>query len=100
VKIRGSGSLGAGNEPLYVVDGMPYSTGLNATMNPLLFINPNDIESVTILKDASSTAIYGSRGANGVIMIATKRVIMKGQRSMYLRWVEFSRCRQKGDLSS
>ena len=73
VKIRGSGSLGAGNEPLYVVDGMPYSTGLNATMNPLLFINPNDIESVTILKDASSTAIYGSRGANGVIMIATKK---------------------------
>ncbi|MCL4484278.1 MAG: TonB-dependent receptor, partial [Bacteroidetes bacterium] len=73
VKIRGSGSLGAGNEPLYVVDGMPYSSGLNANTNPLLFINPNDIESVTILKDASSTAIYGSRGANGVIMIATKK---------------------------
>ncbi|HWV30527.1 MAG TPA: TonB-dependent receptor [Dyadobacter sp.] len=73
VKIRGSGSLGAGNEPLYVVDGMPYSSGLNANTNPLLFINPNDIESVTILKDASSTAIYGSRGANGVIMITTKK---------------------------
>jgi TonB-linked SusC/RagA family outer membrane protein len=73
VKIRGSGSLGAGNEPLYVVDGMPYSTSSNATSNPLMFINPNDIESVTILKDASSTAIYGSRGANGVIMIATKK---------------------------
>jgi TonB-linked SusC/RagA family outer membrane protein len=73
VKIRGNGSLGAGNEPLYVVDGMPYSSGLNMTANPLLFINPNDIESVTILKDASSTAIYGSRGANGVIMIATKK---------------------------
>ncbi|WP_342083576.1 TonB-dependent receptor [Dyadobacter sp. OTU695] len=73
VKIRGSGSLGAGNEPLYVVDGMPYSSGLNANTNPLLFINPNDIESVTVLKDASSTAIYGSRGANGVIMITTKK---------------------------
>lgn len=73
VKIRGSGSLGAGNEPLYVIDGMPYSSGLNQTLNPLMFINPNDIESVNILKDASSTAIYGSRGANGVIMITTKK---------------------------
>ncbi|MHB1178191.1 MAG: SusC/RagA family TonB-linked outer membrane protein [Daejeonella sp.] len=73
VKIRGSGSLGAGNEPLYVVDGMPYSAGMNQNLNPLIFINPNDIESITILKDASSTAIYGSRGANGVIMITTKK---------------------------
>ena len=73
VKIRGMGSLGAGNEPLYVVDGMPYSAGMNQSLNPLLFINPNDIESISILKDASSTAIYGSRGANGVIMITTKK---------------------------
>ncbi|MBA4140278.1 MAG: TonB-dependent receptor [Segetibacter sp.] len=73
VKIRGSGSLGAGNEPLYVVDGMPYSAGMNQNLNPLIFLNPNDIESITILKDASSTAIYGSRGANGVIMITTKK---------------------------
>lgn len=73
VRIRGSGSLGAGNEPLYVVDGIPYSSGLNQTLNPLLLINPNDIESITILKDASSTAIYGSRGANGVVMITTKQ---------------------------
>jgi TonB-linked SusC/RagA family outer membrane protein len=72
VKIRGSGSLGAGNEPLYVIDGMPYSSGLNQNINPLTFINPNDIDKITILKDASSTAIYGSRGANGVIMITTK----------------------------
>lgn len=72
VKIRGSGSLGAGNEPLYVIDGMPYSSGLNQNVNPLTFINPNDIEKITILKDASSTAIYGSRGANGVIMITTR----------------------------
>ena len=73
IKIRGSGSLGAGNEPLYVIDGMPYSAGMNQRFNPLLFINPNDIESISILKDASSTAIYGSRGANGVIMITTKK---------------------------
>jgi TonB-linked SusC/RagA family outer membrane protein len=73
VRIRGSGSLGAGNEPLYVIDGMPYSSGLNQNLNPLMLINPNDIESITILKDASSTAIYGSRGANGVILINTKK---------------------------
>ena len=73
VKIRGSGSLGAGNEPLYVVDGMPYSSDMNQTLNPLSFLDPNTIESITVLKDASSTAIYGSRGANGVIMITTKK---------------------------
>jgi len=73
IKIRGSGSLDAGNEPLYVVDGMPYSADMNQTLNPLMFIDPNNIESITILKDASSTAIYGSRGANGVIMITTKK---------------------------
>jgi TonB-linked SusC/RagA family outer membrane protein len=72
VKIRGSGSLGAGNEPLYVVDGIPYSAEMNQTSNPLIFINPNDVESISVLKDASSTAIYGSRGANGVIVITTK----------------------------
>ncbi|WP_025761371.1 TonB-dependent receptor [Dyadobacter tibetensis] len=73
VRIRGSGSLGAGNEPLYVVDGMPYSAGLNQNLNPLMLINPNDIESISILKDASSTAIYGSRGSNGVVLITTKK---------------------------
>ena len=73
VRIRGSGSIGAGDEPLYVIDGMPYSTGMNQNLNPLVFINPNDIESITVLKDASATAIYGSRGANGVIMITTKK---------------------------
>ncbi|MFD1165727.1 SusC/RagA family TonB-linked outer membrane protein [Sphingobacterium daejeonense] len=72
VKIRGSGSLGAGNDPLYVIDGMPYSAESNLDTNPLSFINPSDIENISVLKDASSTAIYGSRGANGVIMITTK----------------------------
>jgi TonB-linked SusC/RagA family outer membrane protein len=66
VRIRGSGSIGAGNEPLYVVDGFPGVTNLNA-------ISPNDIESIEVLKDASAAAIYGSRGANGVVIITTKR---------------------------
>ena len=66
VRVRGSGSIGAGNEPLYVVDGFPGVTNLNA-------INPNDIQSIEVLKDASAAAIYGSRGANGVVIITTKR---------------------------
>ncbi|MEG1290577.1 MAG: TonB-dependent receptor, partial [Bacteroidales bacterium] len=66
VVIRGFGSLNASNEPLYVLDGVPYDGNLNA-------INPNDIESMTIIKDASAGALYGARGANGVIIINTKK---------------------------
>ncbi len=66
VVIRGFGSLNSANNPLYVVDGVPYDGNLNA-------INPGDIESMTILKDASAGALYGSRGANGVVMITTKK---------------------------
>ncbi len=66
VRIRGANSILGGNEPLYVVDGFIGGIGLDA-------INPNDIESIEILKDASATAIYGSRGANGVVIITTKR---------------------------
>ena len=73
IRIRGNGSIGAGNEPLYVVDGHPYTSSNNQTLNPLIFINPSNIESITVLKDASSTAIYGSRGANGVVLITTKK---------------------------
>ena len=82
IRIRGSSSVNAGNEPLYVIDGMLVSSNsgdLNgggvagASLNPLSAINPNDIESIEILKDASATALYGSRGANGVIIITTKR---------------------------
>jgi len=65
VRIRGVGSISAGSEPLYVVDGFP--------VDNIQMLNPNDIESIDILKDASATAIYGSRGANGVILINTKR---------------------------
>ena len=67
VRIRGSRSLNASNDPLYVIDGIPMSVGSMAD------VNPNDIESMEILKDASATAIYGSRGANGVILITTKK---------------------------
>ena len=83
IRIRGGNSINASNEPLYVVDGFIYfkdaannSTGLGAiesSLNPLSTINPNDIQSVEVLKDVSATAIYGSRGANGVIIITTKK---------------------------
>jgi len=77
MRIRGSSSVTATNEPLFIVDGVPVSTeSLNqsgAAINPLTSINVNDIESVDVLKDASSTAIYGSRGANGVVLITTKK---------------------------
>lgn len=84
VRIRGVNSISASSEPLYVIDGMPVDNtrfttevggdaGLsNTTLNPLSMISANDIESMTVLKDASATAIYGSRGANGVILIKTK----------------------------
>lgn len=96
VKIRGSGSLGAGNEPLYVIDGMPYSSGMNQTLNPLMFIDPNNIESITILKDASSTAIYGSRGANGVIMITTKKGELEQTNINFSSMVGVQQVPQKG----
>ncbi|MCB0632611.1 MAG: TonB-dependent receptor [Lewinella sp.] len=76
IRIRGIGSISASSEPLYVIDGIPVTAGditrTNTTANTMASLNPNDIESITVLKDASSTAIYGSRGANGVILITTK----------------------------
>lgn len=81
IRVRGNSSLNSGNDPLYVVDGVPIESNslssLNGTenfgLNPLADINPGDIESIEVLKDAASTAIYGSRAANGVVMITTKR---------------------------
>ncbi len=73
IRIRGSGSIGAGDDPLYVIDGFPMTNYYSKYSNPLSTISPDDIESMTILKDASSTAIYGSRGSNGVILITTKK---------------------------
>jgi TonB-dependent starch-binding outer membrane protein SusC len=74
IRIRGGASLNASNDPLIVVDGVPLSNnGISGVANPLSLINPNDIESFNILKDASATAIYGARGSNGVILITTKK---------------------------
>ncbi|MBK8563948.1 MAG: SusC/RagA family TonB-linked outer membrane protein [Saprospiraceae bacterium] len=85
VRIRGNSSIRAGNQPLFVVDGVQLSgasskpgtntgdIGATAGSNPLAYLNPADIESIQVLKDASATAIYGSRGANGVILITTKK---------------------------
>ena len=91
VRVRGNSSIRSGNGPLYVIDGVPLDggnvsagggltanngaqdLGSSSARNPLNFINQNDIESISVLKDASSTAIYGSRGANGVIVITTKK---------------------------
>lgn len=74
IRIRGGSSLGASNDPLYVIDGLPISnSNASGSRSPLASLNPNDIESFSILKDASATAIYGSRASNGVIIITTKR---------------------------
>ncbi|MFT3936441.1 MAG: TonB-dependent receptor [Chitinophagaceae bacterium] len=80
IQVRGSGSISGGNEPLYVIDGFPLTpnssntgNGSFSTGNPLDNINPNDIESIEVLKDAAAAAIYGSRASNGVVLITTKR---------------------------
>lgn len=74
IRIRGGASLNASNDPLIVIDGVPVdNNGISGAANPLALINPNDIESFSILKDASAAAIYGSRASNGVIIITTKR---------------------------
>ncbi|MDO6802811.1 SusC/RagA family TonB-linked outer membrane protein [Wenyingzhuangia sp. 1_MG-2023] len=81
VSIRGDASLTASNEPLWIVDGIQITTGgitnsilgVQTSVSPLSFLNPNDIESITVLKDASATTIYGADGANGVILITTKK---------------------------
>lgn len=76
IRIRGAASLYASNDPLIVIDGVPITPEGGAGMaNPLASVNPNDIESYTVLKDASATAIYGSRASNGVIIITTKKVV-------------------------
>lgn len=80
IRVRGLNSINAGSSPLFVLDGVPLtdsdntlSNGANQGQNPLSFINPNDIESITVLKDAGATVVYGSRGANGVVLITTKK---------------------------
>ena len=83
IRIRGGNSITGGNEPLYVIDGLIVyndiaststgASGSDAALDPLSFLNPNDIERIEVLKDVSATAIYGTRGANGVIIITTKK---------------------------
>ena len=74
IRIRGGSSLNASNNPLIVIDGVPMdNNGVKGLSNPLSMVNPQDIESFNVLKDASATAIYGSRGSNGVIIITTKK---------------------------
>lgn len=91
IRVRGSNSLAGGNEPLYVIDGMPVEK-MNSD------INPEDILSMEVLKDASSTAIYGSRGANGVVMITTKRGSTGDTVLEYNGYVGISSLRKKLDL--
>ena len=89
LKIRGRNSIAAGNESLYIIDGVPYDIGTMGNrdvsalsfrvgvINPLNTLDPSSIESIEILKDADATAIYGSRGANGVVLITTKKGICR-----------------------
>lgn len=117
VRIRGASSISAGNDPLYVIDGIPMQftsanlyvnvTGESSTSpfssegsNPLNTINPSDIESIEILKDASATAIYGSRGANGVILITTKSKKAGGESFSYDAYVGISSIRKTLDFLS
>ncbi|MBK9737253.1 MAG: SusC/RagA family TonB-linked outer membrane protein [Saprospiraceae bacterium] len=110
IRIRGTSSIRSGNGPLYVVDGVPLDggninaagpdlgAGDGAARNPLNFINPADIASMDILKDASATAIYGSRGANGVVLITTKKGTGASQGLQYSASVSSSTITKKYDL--
>ena len=74
ITIRGPGGVRTGSTPLFVVDGLPLDNSTTGgDTNPLNYLNPQDIESIDVLKDASATAIYGARGANGVVLITTKK---------------------------
>jgi iron complex outermembrane receptor protein len=100
IRIRGGTSANASNEPLFVIDGVPLEAGggLSSGRNPLNFINPNDIERITVLKDASSTAIYGSRGANGVIIVETKTGSSRGPQFTYSTTASTSRITRGPDM--
>jgi iron complex outermembrane receptor protein len=113
IQIRGGTSISASNDPLYVVDGVPLqnestspdAAGINynaqLARSPLNAINPNDIETITVLKDAAATAIYGSRGANGVVLITTKRGSARGPGNMeYDGYVGAASAAKKLNLAS
>ncbi|MEO1713836.1 MAG: SusC/RagA family TonB-linked outer membrane protein, partial [Bacteroidota bacterium] len=110
IRIRGTSSITNTNNPLFVLDGVPLISGSvtgagidaglgsSSARNPLNFINPNDIASIDILKDASATAIYGSRGANGVVIITTKKGNGLGKGLQYSSSVSFATITKKYDL--
>ncbi len=98
LRIRGVSSIAGGNEPLYVIDGLPQFNDDVRGANGLATINPSDIESIEVLKDASATAIYGSRGANGVVMITTKSGKAGQSRVTFESSVGFQQLRKKLDL--
>lgn len=108
IRIRGGNSIYASNEPLYVIDGFIFFSEKNATqagvgnidgsLNPLAAINPSDIESIEVLKDVSAKAIYGSRGANGVILVSTKKGRRGGNTIRYQYTIEVDKSAKKLDL--
>ncbi|MBG6060393.1 iron complex outermembrane receptor protein [Flavobacterium sp. CG_9.1] len=111
IRVRGNSSIRSGNGPLIVIDGVPLDggnvsgggddlLGSSSSKNPLNFVNQNDIESISVLKDASSTAIYGSRGSNGVIVITTKKGKSSVPQINYSSSVQFSKMSGKFDVMS
>lgn len=110
IRIRGTSSVRGGNDPLFVVDGVPLAgdntasgsidlgRGTSSARNPLNFINPQDIASISILKDASATAIYGARGANGVVLITTKSGQGSSRAFQYSSVLSISRSAERYDL--
>lgn len=98
IRVRGISSISGGNEPLYVVDGVPFFNSDVRGLNGISAINPNDIQSIEVLKDASATAIYGSRGANGVVIITTKSGKANESSVSYNTWVSLRNVRKKLDL--
>lgn len=110
VMIRGAGSIRSGNTPLFVVDGVPLSNsdvspggpdggvGSTRARNPLNFLNPSDIESISVLKDASAAAIYGARGSNGVVIITTKKGSKDDATLTFDSYVGFSQIAKKMDV--
>lgn len=99
IRIRGGASLNASNDPLIVIDGVPLDNGgIAGGNNPLSFINSNDIESFTVLRDASATAIYGTRASNGIIMITTKKGKTGTFKANFTSTNSISRIRDKVDV--
>jgi iron complex outermembrane receptor protein len=104
IRVRGTTSINASSEPLYVIDGVPLGTssggGVSAGRDPLNFLNSNDIESITVLRDASSAAIYGANGAAGVVLITTKRGRSDGPHIEYTASVSTSSVTRLPDMLS